>query len=181
MGRATRLIPMACRTLMTVPNSGLASAAAVARPMRVLGLLVRPLRRSLLIGACTKSRRHPAPSTYAKVVLADHKMQIPAGVGRQGSAERLTDGGWQHPVARQGPATEIEVHDANPRKTILWAKTCSCVQVPRQSSLALRLGCAKPRPSGFGLRCTLGGRHDLARDLPHMLAGVVNWLLRNSD
>jgi len=31
-------------------------------------------------------------------------MQIPAGFSRQGSAEKSTDGGWHHPVARQGPA-----------------------------------------------------------------------------
>ena len=55
------------------------------------------------------------------------QMQIPAGVGRQGSAERLTDGGRLVPVARQGPANEIEVHGASPRKTILWAADCSCM------------------------------------------------------
>src|ERR1700681_437585 len=88
-------------------------------------------------------------------------MQIPAGGSRRGSAERLTDGGWSHPVARQGPANEIEVPGARPRKSILWAVDLACL---RQ--------CAPRVPSGFGLRCVLGSGHDLARDLPHMLARI---------
>jgi len=34
-------------------------------------------------------------------------MQIPAGDSRQGSAEKSTDGGRCHPVARQGPAHQL--------------------------------------------------------------------------
>src|SRR5450631_3640761 len=36
------------------------------------------------------------------------QMQIPAGFSRQGSAEKLTDGEWHHPVARQGPAHQYK-------------------------------------------------------------------------
>jgi hypothetical protein len=35
-------------------------------------------------------------------------MQIPAGDGRQGSAEKMTDGEWLHPVARHGPAAQFK-------------------------------------------------------------------------
>ena len=38
----------------------------------------------------------------------DRHMQIPAGYGRQGSAEKMTDGEWYHPVARQGPALQLK-------------------------------------------------------------------------
>ena len=43
---------------------------------------------------------------FADVV--DRHMQIPAGDNRQGSAEKMTDGEWCHPVARQGPAPGLK-------------------------------------------------------------------------
>jgi hypothetical protein len=47
----------------------------------------------------SRSRRRPGCSDPFAA-----QMQIPAGFSRQGSAEKLTDGEWHHPVARQGPA-----------------------------------------------------------------------------
>src|SRR5580658_9833930 len=94
-------------------------------------------------------------------------MQIPAGVGRQGSAERLTDGGRLDPVARQGPANQIEIHGACPCKTILWA-----VDIVDSELLMAAPPWRAARPSGFGLRCIPGGGHRIAGDLPHMLAGI---------
>ena len=40
--------------------------------------------------------------------VVDRHMQIPAGDNRQGSAEKMTDGEWYHPVARQGPALQLK-------------------------------------------------------------------------
>src|SRR3979411_3326558 len=82
-------------------------------------------------------------------------MQIPAGESRQGSAERLTDGGSLQPVARQGPASESEVQGMGFCKIILWAVDFRAARVSR-----------------FGLRCILGRGHDLARYLAHMLPGI---------
>jgi len=46
-------------------------------------------------------------------------MQIPAGLNRQGSAERMTDGERDFPVARHGPAPSIEIPGAVRCKIIL--------------------------------------------------------------
>jgi hypothetical protein len=35
-------------------------------------------------------------------------MQIPAGWSRQGSAGKMTNGEWHHPVAHQGPAQRLK-------------------------------------------------------------------------
>ena len=86
--------------------------------------------------------------------------QIPAGYSRQGSAEKLTDGEWRHPVAHQGPAMRIEFHRAKRCKTILWAKGS---RPPAGNRV---------RPSEFAFRRILRGGNDPAADLSHVFAGI---------
>src|SRR5450755_2547 len=58
------------------------------------------------------------------------QMQIPAGFSRQGSAEKLTDGEWHYPVARQGPALQLKSTPQFHARLFCGQKTSSAYATP---------------------------------------------------
>jgi hypothetical protein len=146
-------------------------------PRHVRRLIRRILRALMFVAARLETQHFSRFPIMLRMILARNGCgngthfssnrpkckSLPAG-DRQGSAERMANGGQTEPVARHGPAGQLKC-PAPPQARPYYGHH-------RSRGSRARFGQEGRIPSRFALGDVLGGGHDFARYVSHMFAGT---------